>query len=107
MGFEAHPGLNSGVLIGYGTATAAVDTTTGTRDSSETSFLQAAARASPNFMIYPEALGKQILFDENKKATGVLVQGNIANNPLTYQLNATREVIVSGGVVSGIPIFSW
>ncbi|OTA66000.1 GMC oxidoreductase [Hypoxylon sp. EC38] len=98
MGFEYLPGLNSGRLIGYGTATGAVDTSTATRDSSETSFLQAAARANPEFKIYPDALVQRVLFDENKKANGVLVQGNALNNPVTFQLNATREVIISGGV---------
>lgn len=98
MGFKAIPGLNSGELIGYGTATAGIDPKTMTRDSSETSFLQAGIRASPRLMVYPDTLGTHVLFDENKKARGVALEANIRNNPVSYHLNATKEVIVSGGV---------
>lgn len=100
MGFKAVPGLSSGELIGYGDSTIAVDPRTATRSSSETSFLQQAARLSSTLTIYPNALAKKILFDANKKATGVRVQGNIFNNNLEYDISAKKEVIVSGGVVS-------
>lgn len=100
LGFTSLPGLSSGDLLnGYGTILAGIDPTTATRSSSETSFLQAAAGKSA-LTIYPNTLAKRILFDSNKKATGVLVQGNILNSPLEYQLSASKEVILSGGVVS-------
>lgn len=107
MGFRPIPGLNSGELIGYGTATCAVDPRTATRDSSETSFLQTAAETNPQFMIYPDTLGTKILFDERKKANGVMVAGNLRNNPVSYQLNANQEVIVSGGVVRLSTRLTW
>jgi choline dehydrogenase len=101
LGFTALNGLNSGTLLGYGTSTSAVNPKTATRDSSETSFLQLAARNS-EIKIYPNALAKRILFDSEKKATGVLIQGNLATSQFTYKLQATREVIVSAGVVSRV-----
>ncbi|RYP63231.1 hypothetical protein DL769_007038 [Monosporascus sp. CRB-8-3] len=97
MGFDALPGLNSGRLMGYGTMTAAIDPVTATRSSSETSFLQWGAR-SPGLKIYPNALAKRILFDEERRATGVLVQGNVYNNELVYEISARNEVILSAGV---------
>ncbi|ROT41098.1 alcohol oxidase [Sodiomyces alkalinus F11] len=95
-GLDPIDGFNSGRLIGYGTATATIDTRTATRDSSETSFLQAAARAG--IKIYPQAVVTRILFDEDKKATGVEVQTNVATGQLKYSLSATKEVILSAGV---------
>lgn len=97
-GLKPISGLNSGKLIGYSTMTAAVDTRTATRDSSETSFLQAGARGSSNLKIYPDALVKRVTFDAQKRATGVDVKVNSANVDLSYHLSATREVIVSAGV---------
>ncbi|KAF2710682.1 GMC oxidoreductase [Pleomassaria siparia CBS 279.74] len=97
LGFEKLAGINSGKMIGYGTVTSTVDPRTATRDSSETSFLQLAARNS-NIQIYPNTLAKKILFDADKKATGVLVQGNFATAQFEYKLKAAKEVIVSAGV---------
>lgn len=46
VGLPRREGLNSGKLLGYATITAAIDPETATRSSSETSFLQLAARNS-------------------------------------------------------------
>ncbi|KAJ5253842.1 hypothetical protein N7524_011022 [Penicillium chrysogenum] len=96
-GLSPIKGFNSGKLIGYGTATATVDPRYATRDTSESSFLQAAARGS-SIKIYPNALATKILFDNKKKATGVEVQSNIATSDFKFHLNATKEVILSAGV---------
>ncbi|KAL2807727.1 hypothetical protein BJX63DRAFT_61587 [Aspergillus granulosus] len=95
-GLRAIRGFNSGRLIGHGTATATIDTRTATRDSSETSFLQEAARRS-NIKIYPNAVVTRIIFDSEKRATGVEVQSNIATGTLKYTLSANKEVILSAG----------
>lgn len=97
-GFDPIPGLNSGKLIGYGTMTNAIDIRTATRDTSESSFLQAGARGSSNLKIYPNTLVKRVTFNDQKRATGVDVQVNSANIDLKYHLTATKEVIVSAGV---------
>ncbi|PTU21756.1 hypothetical protein P175DRAFT_0435924 [Aspergillus ochraceoroseus IBT 24754] len=96
LGFERLPGLNSGRLIGYATITTAIDPEEATRSSSETSFLQLAAQHS-NIKLYPQTLGSRVLFDENKRATGVEVQTNSLMSKFKYHLNANKEVIVSAG----------
>ncbi|KAI9369636.1 hypothetical protein BJX61DRAFT_545409 [Aspergillus egyptiacus] len=96
LGLEHIPGLNSGKLIGYATITAAIDPKEATRSSSETSFLQLAARNS-NIKIYPQTVGSRIVFDENKRATGVEVRTNSMLSDFTYQLKAKKEVILSAG----------
>lgn len=48
-----------------------------------------------NLNVYQQTLAKRIIFDNNKKATGVIVNSGGSN----YQLNATKEVIVSAGTV--------
>ena len=98
LGFSELAGINSGKLIGYTAATVSVDPRTATRSSSETSFLQDAARKS-SIQIYPNTLVKRILFDSDKKATGVEVQANSLHN-FTYSLSADKEIILSAGVVS-------
>jgi choline dehydrogenase len=99
LGFERIPGLNSGRLIGYATITAAIDPKEATRSSSETSFLQLAAQNS-NIKLYPQTMGSRILFDGNKRATGVEVQTNSLVANFKYHLNANKEVIISAGTVS-------
>lgn len=99
VGLPRREGLNSGKLLGYATITAAIDPETATRSSSETSFLQLAAR-NTNIKIYPQTLAKRIIFDGQKRATGVEVQTNSLTNSFTYHLSAAKEVILSTGVVS-------
>ncbi|KAK2060031.1 oxidoreductase [Colletotrichum caudatum] len=96
QGLEHIPGFNSGKLIGYGEMTAAVDPKTATRSSSETSFLQAGAK-KPGLKIYPNAVAKRILFDGDKKASGVLIEGNSKIHTVQWVLSATKEVIVTAG----------
>jgi choline dehydrogenase len=104
QGLEHIDGFQSGKLIGYSGIPAALDPRTATRSSSETSFLQAGAKA-PGLKIYPNALAKRIVFDDNKKATGVTVKGNSQLIDLTWTISASKEVIVSAGVVSTLSSF--
>lgn len=97
LGFPALAGLNSGTLMGYSTCTATIDPEAATRSSSETSYLQAAMQRS-TIRIYPSTLGKRILFDSSKKATGVVVESTEQQNT-TFTLSARKEVIVSAGTV--------
>lgn len=95
-GLKALNGCQSGSLIGYCTLAATINIDTVTRDSSESSFLQYAARKSPGLKIYPQTMVKRVLFD-NKRAAGVEVQLNSINSKLRYHLNARKEVILSAG----------
>lgn len=98
MGLSLIPGLNSGKLIGYGPMSSTVNSKAATRDSSHTSFVQKAMQET-NIKLYQTTTVKRILFDANKKATGVQVEGQGAI-PAVYDLYATKEVILSAGAVS-------
>ena len=98
MGLSLIPGLNSGKLIGYGTMSAAVNPKAATRETSQTSFTQRAIEET-NIKLYQTTTAKKVLFDGNKKATGVTVEAQ-GPEPFEYNLHASKEVIVSAGAVS-------
>ncbi|THZ63827.1 putative choline dehydrogenase [Aureobasidium pullulans] len=85
-------GTNTGVLHGYAYFTLTEDPAFETRSSSETSFLQQALTET-EIVVYTNALAKQILFNADKRANAVLVE--IAG--MSFQLNATKEIILSAG----------
>lgn len=62
------------------------------RSSSQTSFLS-YAMDDTSLLVYPQTLTRRILFNDNKEATGVLVQSGDKN----YTLTANKEVILSSG----------
>lgn len=94
MGLKETNGNVGGNLIGYSYTTNTLDRTTQTRSSSETSFLRLALETTTNLSVYTRTLAKRILFDEKKKATGVVVD----TGGVQYKLSAAKEVIVSAGV---------
>ena len=93
LGLKNIAGLSSGVLEGFSEFTVTVDPHSGTRSSSETSFLQQALSRT-NLQVYQRALAKKINI-ENKTATSVTVDAA----GKTYYLSATKEVILSAGAV--------
>ena len=97
-GFEAinmssQTGFSSGVMDGYGYLAVSIDPETQLKDSSETAFMTNALNNS-NFRVYKNTIAKKILFD-GTTATGVQVE----TGGLSYTLKASKEVIVSAGVV--------
>ncbi|CAD6593231.1 MAG: hypothetical protein ASARMPREDX12_006946 [Alectoria sarmentosa] len=92
IGISEIPGFLSGELIGQAVSTFTINATTMQRDSSETSFL-AQGLKNPALKVHPFTLAKQILFDANKKATGVRV--DTAGD--SYVLSASKEVILAAG----------
>lgn len=96
LGLKAAKGFLSGTLLGYQYLANTLDRDNQARSSSETSFLRLALQTTTNLNIYKSTLAKRILFDETKKATGVVV--NTAG--VQYVISANREVIVSAGAVS-------
>ncbi|TVY81242.1 Cyclase atC [Lachnellula suecica] len=104
-------GLASGHLDGYAASTLILDPATQTRSSSEASFFQTALD-STSLTAYIKTQAQKVLFDDDKQATGVLVETNGA----TYTLTASKEVILSAGVFHspqilmlsgfGIPVLS-
>ncbi|KAI4252543.1 MAG: hypothetical protein LQ352_004237 [Teloschistes flavicans] len=85
--------FQSGALLGQSYSMFTINATTMTRDSSETSFLRQGLRY-PNYKVYQTTTAKRILFNDNKKAIGVLVD----TLGKEYHLTATKEVIVTAGV---------
>lgn len=92
LGFPIIKGLQSGSLLGQSYTMSTLNAETMERDSSETAFLRPALRY-PNYMVYTQALVKQILFN-GSQAVGVRVD----TDGFEYILSATKEVIVSAGV---------
>ncbi|KAL9616348.1 MAG: hypothetical protein Q9160_008768 [Pyrenula sp. 1 TL-2023] len=110
VGLSSIPGLNSGNLIGFANATYSIDPATETRSSAETAFLRSAIEQNEPLTVYVQTSAKKLLFDGNKRATGV----QVSSSGLSYTLSATKEVIAAAGVfktpqllmVSGIGPFS-
>lgn len=92
IGIPEIRGFLSGKLIGQSVSTFTINATTMQRDSSATSFL-AQGLKNPALKVHPLTLAKQILFDANKKATGVRVDTAGAS----YILSANKEVILTAG----------
>ncbi|PWY73064.1 glucose-methanol-choline oxidoreductase [Aspergillus heteromorphus CBS 117.55] len=93
LGMSRIPGFADGSLLGQAYALFTINATTMVRDSSETSFLRQAL-SYPNYSVYHSTMAKKILFDASAQATAVVVE----TAGLSYQLNASREIILSGGV---------
>jgi choline dehydrogenase len=92
-GLPIIPGFLSGRLLGQSYVNFAINPDTMTRESSETAFLQSTLGNSA-YTLHPRTMAKRILFNSNKKATGVLVE----TEKLQYTLSARKEVILSAGV---------
>ncbi|KAI0420752.1 putative glucose-methanol-choline oxidoreductase [Xylaria grammica] len=93
IGLPVIRGFNGGKLIGQAYATFSIDGETMLRSSSSTAYLQPNL-GNTDLYLYHLTLAKKILFDDEKKATGVVVNTLGAQ----YTLTANKEVIVSAGV---------
>lgn len=94
LGLQNIAGLNSGRLIGFSEVTLTIDPQSGTRSSSETSFLQDSI-ATSTLQVYQKTLAQKIIFDEKRTATGV----KVVSAGTEYTLSATKEVILAAGAV--------
>ncbi|KAE8371524.1 hypothetical protein BDV26DRAFT_286708 [Aspergillus bertholletiae] len=92
IGIEEIQEFNLGSLMGSQYCASTINPETELRSSSESSFL--SSLKAPSLSTYPNTLAKKILFDRNKRATGVRVQGPLG---LGFTLSAKREVIISAG----------
>ncbi|KAF7521728.1 hypothetical protein G7054_g12363 [Neopestalotiopsis clavispora] len=100
MGFEAiglhsQAGFESGNLSGaYAYPLATIRNDENIRESSETAFLRPhLSGQTPNLITFISTLAKRVLFDDQKQATGVVVD----TQGLQYTIRARKEVIVSAG----------
>jgi choline dehydrogenase len=92
IGIPSTDDFNSGSLMGAQYCSSTIDPVSQSRESSETSFLN-AAKGRKNLKVYTGTRAKKILFDARLQATGVTVQGSTT----PYNISAKREVIVSAG----------
>ena len=98
IGLKQLPGMEDGNLLGWTWIAQTIDPTTQVRSTSESSFLREALQLNDNLLVYRDTLVKKVLFDVNKKATGVLVQtSGLGSGSVTYTIHANQEVIVSSG----------
>jgi choline dehydrogenase-like flavoprotein len=94
IGIPTIEDFNSGSLLGCQYCSSTINPSNQRRDSSQTSFLnEAITEGLTNLKVFTLSMAKKIIFDENKKATGVVVESNL----LSYTLNVGKEVIVSAG----------
>ena len=94
LGLKQVSGFVDGHLLGWSYLANTIDPTSGTRDSSETSFLRTALQGETKLQVYHSSLAKKILFS-GKQAVGVLVD----TAGVSYNVSARNEVIVSAGSV--------
>ncbi|KAM0554954.1 hypothetical protein ACHAPJ_006692 [Fusarium lateritium] len=94
LGLKSIDGFNSGSLLGYSYTTTTVRPKTATRSGSDDFVKAARDEKLETLKVYTQSLAKKVLFDGDKKASGVAV----SSLGLEYTLKARKEVIVSGGV---------
>ncbi|KAL6719249.1 hypothetical protein ACLMJK_003486 [Lecanora helva] len=92
LGLRQVPGFLDGNILGY-SYIAQTSTSDQVRSSSESSFLQEALEKTTNLQIYKSSTATKIIFDSNKRASGLEV--NTAG--LIYQIKANKEIIISTG----------
>ncbi|KAH8911654.1 GMC oxidoreductase [Coniochaeta sp. PMI_546] len=88
IGIPTAVDFNSGTVMGAQYCSSTIDPNTEMRESSQTSFLNAAA-TRPNLSVYQATLAQKIIFSASKRATGVAIPG--------ATLTAQKEVILSAG----------
>ncbi|KAJ0107129.1 hypothetical protein J7T55_014659 [Diaporthe amygdali] len=95
IGLKSQSGMESGELSGaFSYTLMTIRPDDNTRDSSETAFLRPHLNVhGPNLITFVSTMAKRVLFDESRRATGVLVD----TQGLQYKIRARREVIVSAG----------
>ncbi|CAD0114436.1 unnamed protein product [Aureobasidium uvarum] len=94
LGVEPNPDFNSGDLRGYGYFPSTIDPVTGLRSSAESGLLSPALSKAPLLTVYQSCMARNILFDGQKRATGVNVT---VEGIKPFILTARKEVILSAG----------
>ena len=95
-GMKAAAGFLDGNMLGYGYWPFTLRAEDSTRSSTESAFLSRTATRT-SLKIYQSCMARNLLFGENKRATGVNV--TIAGTR-PFVLKARKEVIVSSGFIN-------
>jgi choline dehydrogenase len=94
LGVKPANGFSSGTLSGVQYVTLNVNPADMRRSSAASAMFE-SSRNRTNLVVFAYTQAMQIMFDENKKATGIMA--NDINNK-TFPLMATREVVSCAGV---------
>ncbi|KAH8658320.1 hypothetical protein BX600DRAFT_439488 [Xylariales sp. PMI_506] len=94
LGLNATGAFSSGSLLGYHYTQTTIRASTQARSSSSDFVKAARCENLGTLKVYTQSLGRQVLFNDSKKATGV----RVSTLGLDYTLTAAKEVIVSAGV---------
>jgi choline dehydrogenase len=94
-GFNASDGFLNGDLFGYGYWPFTLRAEDSTRSSTEVAFLSRTA-ATTSLKIYQSCMARNLLFDDNKRVTGVNVT---VGGKKPFIISARKEVIVSSGFI--------
>jgi len=98
LGVPNTTGFNNGNLLGKFYAQATIRNKDQTRSSSASyvySAIKGTSAAKNTLKVFTQTMAKEIVFDANKKATGVKV--SLLGALPTYTIKARKEVIVSAG----------
>ncbi|KAJ4312857.1 hypothetical protein N0V94_007238 [Neodidymelliopsis sp. IMI 364377] len=88
-------GLSSGTIIGGAWVPTTIDPKNATRSTSKSSYLEAVLRnKKARITVHLHSQASKVLFDRNKRATGVTVFSNSEE----YVISARKEVVLSAGV---------
>lgn len=94
FGFANISSFSNGELLGSQYAPNVLRPISNERETSSTSYLDTALNSNrTNLQLFTHTLALQVLFSENKTATGVLVR----SGRLDYVLSARSEIILSAG----------
>jgi len=91
LGIPSIKGFNSGKLLGNSYCTSTLSPKDQVRSTS-TAYIDSALKLS-NLKVYTQTLAQKVLFDQNKKATGV----QVSSLGISYTIHASKEVILSAG----------
>ncbi|KAF4309876.1 Glucose-methanol-choline oxidoreductase [Botryosphaeria dothidea] len=91
VGIKPAADFNSGTLLGGAYLSTTIRPSDATKSGSDQFITR--AKSNPKLKVYIKTLAKKILFDNNKKATGVAVD----TAGIKYTINTRKEVIVSAG----------
>lgn len=93
LGIQNTDSFIKGELNGSAWQMHTINHTTGFRESADRAYLRPYLHR-PNLVVFDKTFGEKIVFDSTKRAVGV----DVTSGSSSFTLNATREVIVAGGV---------
>ncbi|KAJ5088042.1 hypothetical protein N7456_011658 [Penicillium angulare] len=92
VGIKEAQDFNLGTLMGAQYCSSTIDPSSELRSSSQASYLSTIT--APSLTTFSDTLAKKIVFNKDRKATGVVVKGALGND---VTISSSKEVIISAG----------